>query len=199
MIDRTLEQTKFSFHPVLDLVRRTLWPNNCTYNGKSKMRNTVVTASMLRFTAMTFIDSAKDLEQVFRERSSDGSFQVSSRTIPYNYLVCHSIELLLKSILALRGTNEEDLRKNYGHNLGKLTGAIRESGLCLSESAHQVIVELSEQHRTHMLRYDTIYAKNDLISLLPDAANDVFNELLKLFDSVHCEQQSLSSQTTVSE
>ena len=49
------------------------------------------------------------------------------------YLYYHSIELYLKAYLISHGIDAETLRKNYGHNIGKLTRKAEELGLEFSE------------------------------------------------------------------
>ena len=50
--------------------------------------------------------------------------------IPVMYLIGHSIELSLKSYLIHKGATEDDLRKEYGHNLTKAFNAASDAGLC---------------------------------------------------------------------
>jgi hypothetical protein len=49
------------------------------------------------------------------------------------YLYYHSIELYLKAYLISHGIDAKTLRRNYGHNIGKLTHKSAELGLEFSE------------------------------------------------------------------
>ncbi|GGE63931.1 hypothetical protein [Niveispirillum cyanobacteriorum] len=58
---------------------------------------------------------------------------------PIFILLCHALELSLKSYLSLMGAGSEYLRKNYGHDIEKLLGSCREKGLSLNEDTLNLI------------------------------------------------------------
>jgi hypothetical protein len=77
--------------------------------------------------------------------------------IPLYFLASHVAELFLKAALLKRGFPETDLKKyDYRHNLEALSQELQKKGLPVSSDTTAVIQGLSEQHKTHQLRYTVL-------------------------------------------
>ncbi len=77
--------------------------------------------------------------------------------IPLYFLASHAAELFLKAALLKRGFPETDLKKyDYRHNLESLLQELQKKGIPVSSDTTAVIHGLSEQHRTHQLRYTVL-------------------------------------------
>lgn len=77
--------------------------------------------------------------------------------IPLYFLASHAAELFLKAALLKRGFPETDLKKyDYRHNLEALSQELQKKGLPVSSDTTAVIQGLSEQHKTHQLRYTVL-------------------------------------------
>jgi hypothetical protein len=77
--------------------------------------------------------------------------------IPMYFLATHAAELFLKAALLKRGFAEADMKKfDYRHNLAALLQEIKGMGVPVTDVTDAVIHGLSEQHRTHQLRYTVL-------------------------------------------
>ena len=77
--------------------------------------------------------------------------------IPLYFLASHAAELFLKAALLKRGFPETDLKKyDYRHNLEALLQELQRKGIPVSSDTTAVIHGLSEQHKTHQLRYTVL-------------------------------------------
>jgi hypothetical protein len=77
--------------------------------------------------------------------------------LPFYFLVSHATELLLKSALLKRGFSEHELRDfDYRHNLDKLLTALMAKGVTVTPETTSLVRQLSEQHKTHALRYSAL-------------------------------------------
>ena len=68
-------------------------------------------------------------------------------------MLCHAVELVLKSYLALHGFTQRELQNEYGHKLKELLDKAVELGLQISPSARSEIKLLDEAHMKHWPRY----------------------------------------------
>jgi hypothetical protein len=102
--------------------------------------------------------------------------------IPLYFLASQAAELFLKAALLKRGFSESDLKKyDYRHNLESLIQELQKKGLPISDETMSVVHGLSEQHRTHQLRY-TVLVDDGTKTYLPPLALvfAVLDELLML-------------------
>jgi hypothetical protein len=77
--------------------------------------------------------------------------------IPLYFLASHAAELFLKAALLKRDVSEAVLKEyDYRHNLAALLEALQEKGVPVSTETASVVHGLSEQHRTHQLRYTVL-------------------------------------------
>jgi hypothetical protein len=77
--------------------------------------------------------------------------------IPLYFLASHAAELFLKAALLKRGFPEADLKKyDYRHNLAALLQELQGKGVPVSSDTATIIHGLSEQHKTHQLRYTVL-------------------------------------------
>jgi hypothetical protein len=84
------------------------------------------------------------------------TYQKASPSKPRYFLLCHSIRLVLRAYIASRRSLAEDeLRKNFGHDLLKLLDEARRLGLSVSPSAESEIEKLTEAY----VKYFTCYPK----------------------------------------
>ncbi len=73
---------------------------------------------------------------------------------PYYFLLCHAIELVLKSFLATRGATEEQLTKRFGHKLLKAYKRAQTRGLSPSDPRIPEIIEwMHPFHEGMVFRY----------------------------------------------
>lgn len=63
----------------------------------------------------------------------------SNYSNPIFILLCHALELALKSYLSSKGVESEELRKNYGHDIEKLLKCSIEHGLLLKDDTLDLI------------------------------------------------------------
>jgi hypothetical protein len=74
--------------------------------------------------------------------------------VPLYFLASHAAELFLKAALLKRNFPEADLKKlDYRHNLAKLLQEVQSKGVPVSSETVALVNGLSEQHKTHQLRY----------------------------------------------
>jgi hypothetical protein len=99
--------------------------------------------------------SAKKLMQGLE--LDDSGRPTTLAAIPMYFLTSHVAELFLKAALLERGFAEADLRKfDYRHNLAALLQEVKSMGVPVTDDTDAVIHGLSEQHRTHQLRYTVL-------------------------------------------
>jgi hypothetical protein len=74
--------------------------------------------------------------------------------VPLYFLASHAAELFLKAALLKRGFDAAKLMKHdHRHNLAALLEEIQKMSVPVSGETMAVVGGLSEQHRTHQLRY----------------------------------------------
>lgn len=97
-------------------------------------------------------------ERLMEGLELDGSGRPTKLTgVPLYFLASHAAELFLKAALLKRGFAETDLKKlRYRHNMAALLQEIQDKGVPVSNDTVAVIQGLSEQHRTHQLRYTVL-------------------------------------------
>jgi hypothetical protein len=119
------------------------------------MSDDIPLASAYRLNGTNFCLSAKKLKKGLK---LDSSGRPSSLTaIPLYFLASHAAELFLKSALLKRGFSEENLKKfDYRHNLAALLQEVQNKNVPVTKDTEAVIKGLSEQHRTHQLRYTVL-------------------------------------------
>ena len=110
-------------------VRQTL--ANLSMNVLPETKDPIYWASVYRFTAANFWESAKKLLPTLELR--DDGTPANLAAIPLYFLVSHAVELLLKSALLKRGYVPSDLRKfDTRHNLHALMLLIEKKNLPIS-------------------------------------------------------------------
>jgi len=72
---------------------------------------------------------------------------------PRYFLLCHTVELALKSFLAARGVTESKLRTAFGHKIDALMREAISRGLKIGVLAASEIMQLHEAHNKHWPRY----------------------------------------------
>jgi hypothetical protein len=73
---------------------------------------------------------------------------------PIYFLLCHTIELLLKAYLLSNGVDARELQKSHiRHQLKELGKASQDKGLNLSEHSIAIIDMLAPHHENHSFRY----------------------------------------------
>ena len=78
-------------------------------------------------------------------------------TVPLYFLASHAAELFLKAALLKRGFAEVNLKKHdHRHNLAALLQEIQSKGVPVTGDTVAVVQGLSEQHKTHQLRYTVL-------------------------------------------
>jgi hypothetical protein len=102
---------------------------------------------------------ARDLELDSDERPT------KLAAVPMYFLASHAAELYLKAALFKRGFVESELKKfDYRHNLSALLAEVQKKGVPVSEEAIAVVNSLSEQHKSHRLRYTSFFAGGQKMS-----------------------------------
>lgn len=72
---------------------------------------------------------------------------------PRYFLLCHAVEMALKSFLASRGVPVERLeQKNYGHKIDRLVKRAIRKGLDIGNASTE-LKKLGEAHSNHWARY----------------------------------------------
>lgn len=78
--------------------------------------------------------------------------------IPFYFLASHAAELYLKAALLKRGIESSEIKQfDYRHNLAALLQKLRDIGVPVSSETCNLLQALSEQHRSHLLRYDVLH------------------------------------------
>jgi hypothetical protein len=100
----------------------------------------------------------KSAQQLMEGLELDGSGRPATlAAVPVYFLASHAAELFLKAALLKRHFVEADLKKPaYRHSLIALLREIRNKNVPVTEDTAAVIQALSEQHRTHQLRYTVL-------------------------------------------
>ena len=79
---------------------------------------------------------------------------------PRYFLLCHSVELILKAYIAARcSLTSDELKRDFGHNLEKLLDKAIAEKLPISASAAGEIKLLNEAHTKYWPRYPREEAK----------------------------------------
>ena len=122
------------------------------------MPDYVADASYYRMTAVVYWENAKILEGAFRARGE--KMEGNRMAVPFYFLISHALELFLKCALMKRGSSPQEL-KNIGlrHNLASLLRDIESKGVPISRSTRDLVRVMSDQHRSHTLRY-TVFFEN---------------------------------------
>lgn len=77
--------------------------------------------------------------------------------VPLYFLASHAAELFLKAALLKRGFDEAALKKrDYRHNLAALLEELEKMKVPITRDTVAVVQGLSEQHKTHQLRYTVL-------------------------------------------
>lgn len=76
-----------------------------------------------------------------------------SLLFPQRLLLGFSLELYLKAWLRLQGTSSDDLQFKYGHNIDLLFEDAKSAGLPEPSRYHDVVSQISPQHRDYGNRY----------------------------------------------
>ena len=119
------------------------------------MHDSIYMASIYRLTGVNFWQSAKHLSE--KIEVDDRGIPTKLTALPFYFLVSHATELLLKSALLKRGFSEQELREfDYRHNLDKLLTALMAKGVTVTPETTSLVRQLSEQHKTHALRYSAL-------------------------------------------
>jgi len=105
-------------------------------------------ARRLIIAALVFLESSHRLAEVTRSSARFAD--------PTYYLLCHGIELTLKSYLAASGLSEKKLR-DLRHDLKRALRCARRRGFVPADDRFPEIVEwLAPYHLDHFLRYPTM-------------------------------------------
>lgn len=147
------------------------------------MDDPVVLKSIYRMTAVNFRLSAEVLFKNM-ELKIDGT-PAKYTAIPFYFLTSHSVELFLKAALLKEGVSEKELRNySYRHNLLALLGRIQSFGLLITPETVSLIEVLSEQHKTHALRYTALLNDGESFYMpRPSLIFKMLDELLLLTHS----------------
>jgi hypothetical protein len=116
-------------------------------------------------------DRGKEFLSAFELLTANDSEQ---HTYVAYFLLAHSLELLLKSFLAARGTTKKELKKNYGHRLRKIYSACEKHAIPVVAKLELLVKHLAVMNGDDDLRYPSAYNL-----ALPDAreCQDVMNAL----------------------
>lgn len=77
------------------------------------------------------------------------------------FLICHSIELIMKAELRIRGVTARDLKSNlFGHNFDKLLTKLREFNILLDQESTILLRSINEYYRTKQFEYPLIGSKS---------------------------------------
>jgi hypothetical protein len=119
------------------------------------MNDNIPLAAAYYLNGSIFQTSAKKLMEGLELDSSGRPAKLTA--IPMYFLASHAAELFLKAALLKRGFAEADLKNfDYRHNLVGLLQEIRDLAVPVTNDTVAVIQGLSEQHRTHRLRYTVL-------------------------------------------
>jgi hypothetical protein len=133
-------------------------------------------ASIYRLTAMNFEASAQRLHASF---AADGKVvELNALAVPFYYLVSHAAELYLKAALLKNGATEGELKKrDRGHNLFQLVEDLKNKGATFGKTTDTILTELSDQHRRHLLRYNSMEADDVVFTPNAEAIFKMLQEL----------------------
>lgn len=119
------------------------------------MTDNIALASAYRLNGVNFRTSAEALARQL-ELDRDGR-PTSLTAIPMYFLASQSAELFLKAALLKRGFAEPDLRAHHlRHDLDALLQALEQMQVAVTADTAAVVHGLSEQHKTHQLRYSVL-------------------------------------------
>jgi hypothetical protein len=119
------------------------------------MKDSIAFASAYSLNGVNFRTSADALAQQL-DLDGDGR-PTSLMAIPMYFLASQAAELFLKSALLKRGFPERELRsRDLGHDLDALLIKLQTLGATVAAKTADVVHGLSEQHRTHQLRYTAL-------------------------------------------
>lgn len=138
----------------------------------------VVEASTYRTLAVVFWENAKILEKEYSARGEP--VPRNNLALPFYYLISHSAELFLKCALLKRGMSPVEL-KNFSlrHNLSNLLDEVENKEVPISGLAREIVIALSDQHKSHELRY-TAFLDNGVPIFTPEPSDihQVLEELM---------------------
>lgn len=119
------------------------------------MIDSIYLASCYRLTGVGFRGSAEKLVEGLE--LDDIGRPTKLTAVPLYFLASHAAELYLKAALLKRGFAEVNLKKyDYRHNLAALLEELRKKGVPVTSDTVAVVQGLSEQHKTHQLRYTVL-------------------------------------------
>jgi|SRR5579862_3861393 len=119
------------------------------------MNDNVYLASIYRLHGVNFWESAKVLGEQLEVDANGVPTKVTA--IPFYFFASHAAELLLKAALLKRGFTCHDLKQfSYRHDLDALLQAVKDKGVAVTAETTEMIARLSDQHRTHALRYTAL-------------------------------------------
>jgi hypothetical protein len=129
------------------------------------------------FVAVGYLTDAKSYfhSATVLDAHDDGVVHMS----PIYFLLCHTIELLLKAYLLANDVDAKELRKNeVRHQLKALWKMSQDNGLNLTEHTIDVIDMLAPHHENHSFRYrETGYKRSPLSSEVRKALADVMQKV----------------------
>jgi hypothetical protein len=96
------------------------------------------------------LELAEEFYEAFRQLPATGPRGISW---PRYFLLCHAIELALKSFLAWHGAAAEDLQKRFRHKIEPLMTEAVSKDLSIGKLAATEIMQLDEAHAKHWPRY----------------------------------------------
>ena len=107
-------------------------------------------AGILRWTAMNFVSSSQRLHDSLTD---DGfAVELNPLAVPLYYLATHAAELYLKAALLKNGAIEGNVKH---HNISRLVEELKDKGATFSKPTITVLSDLAEQHKRHLLRYNS--------------------------------------------
>jgi len=141
------------------------------------MNDYVVEASTYRNLAVVFWENAKFLEKAFAEKGQ--TVPRNYLSIPFYFIVSHSIELLLKSALLKRGVSPSELKRlDHRHNLATLLQKVEDNDVPISKLTKRIVNALSDQHKSHALRY-MVFLDDGVPTFTPEP-DDIYTALDEL-------------------
>ena len=125
-------------------------------NEAVAMSDSYEMSNYYRLTATVFWESAKVLNADFVAKGKPLSGNIFS--VPFYHLVSHAAELLLKRAILKRNGSVKSLKKHpVHHSLNLLLKELQELSIPVSDKSASLIGVFSEQHETHVLRYDVFH------------------------------------------
>jgi HEPN domain-containing protein len=95
-----------------------------------------------------FLTRAEEFYQAYRDLPKR-----TPSAWPSYFMLCHAVEMALKSFLISHGRSLYDLRSKFGHDLDKLLADAAQEGLSLSTRATEDIKLMSRVHTSYLQRY----------------------------------------------